>query len=65
MPGFSENALKNDVDSDVKSDDTRASRSIVKWSEEEHSRLIEAVREHGRDWKQVTAAVATRSNSKV
>ena len=33
----------------------------AKWSEEEHSQFIEAVRKHGKDWVKITEAVGTRS----
>ena len=35
------------------------------WSKDEQSRLIEGLREHGRNWDKVTAHVATRKKKAV
>ena len=35
------------------------------WSEVEHWKLIEAVREHGTDWNKITAQVGTRDKQEV
>lgn len=43
----------------------RSKRPGGRWSSDEHSRFIEALRVYGKDWQKIEDAVKTRSSAQI